>query len=762
MRRVRGSWPLLLILAGFLALATATSLINPLFESTDEIRHYRYIRQLVVEHALPIQGEETVRSQSHHPPLYYLLSAVASGWVPTDHSPQYEHLLNPFWGYRNWAVGVDNKLQYHHGPAERSPFNAQYLAAYISRWVNVVLGGVAVLLTYAIGRRIWPGKIAFAWGAAALVAFNPQFIYLSAAMNNDIIAATAGAAVLLQCVVIVQEGPARGRILGLGLVYGLALLSKFHLAILGGVIALAIALAVLLRDASERVTANDPLLILENASASVRRRVNRVQVQAVLRQGGLYLGGVLGVAALVAGWWFARNWWLYGDPTGLNKVNELWLGRSASGNWWALKQGLPYLWSSLWGRFGYGQIPLPSWIYSGLLIFCVVAMGGYAFGNDRKTGERDGTRRAVLFLAAVTLVGFAAVVMYYILIQPAGPMGRFLFPALPALAVLLMEGLRRWPVLRGAEPWRGQAVTLGMGCLALLALGGYLAPAVRYPPATPLTPGQNASTVQFGDVARMRVAGVQPETAQPGEPVFVTVQWEPLRRTPVPYAVYVHLVDDADVLVAQRDTWPGLGRAPTDGWEPGQAFTDVYRIDLPEAAYAPTRAVVRVGLYETMQGRLPVVDAGGSVVDDGVTAGSIEIAPRPGEWPNPQHANFGDEIMLMGYTLEPRNLAAGETFTLTLYWRALRSPQQPYMVFAQVIDPDWQVWGSLDGAGPGWVAGETAQDVRRITLRPDTPPGSYPVQVGLFHEQTGRLPVLAPQGHYIDERVLLGPIRVHD
>ena len=56
--------------------------------------------------------------------------------------------------------------------------------------------------------------------------------------------------------------------------------------------------------------------------------------------------------------------------------------------------------------------------------------------------------------------------------------------------------------------------------------------------------------------------------------------------------------------------------------------------------------------------------------------------------------------------------------------------------------------------------GEVVQDVRRITTLPETPPGSYPVQVGLFYEGSGRLPVVAPDGRPLDERVLLGPVRV--
>ena len=140
------------------------------------------------------------------------------------------------------------------------------------------------------------------------------------------------------------------------------------------------------------------------------------------------------------------------------------------------------------------------------------------------------------------------------------------------------------------------------------------------------------------------------------------------------------------------------------------------------------------------------------------------MAERSSPWPNPQQANFGDEIKLVGYALEPRALTAGESFTLTLYWqpRADRPLEQDYRVFAQVIDPEWRVWGSRDGVGPGWSPGQVVQDVRRITMLPDTPAGSYPIQVGLFHAATGRLPVLAPEGHYVDERVLLGPLRVRE
>lgn len=744
--------PLILILLLFISLAVVVSVVNPLFESTDEIRHYRYIRHLVVRHSLPVQGDETVRSQSHHPPLYYLLGALASAWVSSSHPPDYEHPANPFWGYRNWAVGVDNKLQYHHGPAERFPFREGYLAALIPRWVNVLLGAVTVLLTYRLGRRVWPERPQLAWGAAALVALNPQFIYLSGAMNNDITAAAMGVAVLLISLEVVQDGPRRGRLTRLGLIFGLALLAKFHLVTMVGIIALAVA-AGLYWARFGRSTLSEP-------PADVFRRDAAREIKQFLLQWLSSMGIVLGVAAVVAGWWFLRNWWLYGDPTALKKVNELWLGRPASGNWWALRQGLPYLWSSLWGRFGYGQIPLPQIIYSGLLIFCLLALAGFIWARK----QFEPRRIATLLLLAGTIFGFLAVVIYYILIQPAGPMGRFLFPALPAFAVLIVGGLNSWPPLSRRANLTAASVSLGMTALALVALGGYLAPAVRYPGRAPSElPGQSLD-VRFGDVARILAVDVQPSTLQPGDPLFVTVVWEPLRQTEKPLVVYVHLVDQVDVLLAQRDTWPGLSRAPTTHWQPGVPFVDTYRVDLPTSSYAPNEAIVRVGLYDRTDGRLPVFGAGETPVGDRVTVGTVNVIPRPGPWPNVQEANFGDEITLVGYTLAPRSLAAGETFTVTLYWlpRHDGQLQRDYMVFAQVIDPNWKVWGSRDGAGPGWSTGRVTQDVRQITLLPDTPPGSYPIQVGLFHSATGRLPVLAPDGHYLDERVLLGPVRVNE
>jgi len=711
----------------FLTLAFSVSLANPLFESTDELRHYRYVRHLVTQRSLPVQGAETVRSQSHHPPLYYALSALVSSSVISPHTQDYEHPINPFWGYRNWDVGVDNKLQYWHTPAENFPFQDGFLAAMLPRWVNVLLGALTVFLTYQLTLRIWSDSY-LAWSAALLVALNPQFIYLSGAMNNDIIAAAAGTGVLLLCVVLLQSAPNFSTLIALGVVYGLALLSKLHLVALG-------------------------LIIAPSVYLSIARNLVEPTFKKLIRFWLLAMAIIASLTLLLAGWWFWRNWQLYGDPTGLNMVNALWSGRPAQGNAWALWQGLPYLWATLWGRFGYGQIPLPSWIYMSLLIICILSLLGYLL-------PRRGPRPMALALLFTAIVIFTVIVAYYILIQPAGPMGRFLFPVLPAFAVILVGGLQR--SVQNSR-WVGGFWTLLMFPLMLISLWGYLWPAVSYPPrVTEPFPGQPVH-LQFGDTARVLAVDIQPATVQPGEPIFVTVVWEPLQWTPIPYTVFIHLVDENGALISQRDTWPGLGRAPTTFWKGNWPFMDVYRVDLPTAAYAPAHITTYLGLYETTAGRLPALSGNGSLLGDSVVVGKVNLTPRSGPWPNNLYANFGNEIALVGYVLEPRQVCAGETFTLTLYWQPQPSLAHDYLVFAQAIGDDVQVWGSHDGSGPGWHTGALVTDVRHITLSPDTPAGSYPVQVGLFHAATGRLPVIAPAGWYhLDERVLLGPIKVQE
>jgi len=717
---------LVVLLVAYLVLAISYGMVTPIYEPTDEIRHFRYVRHLAVYRSLPVQSADGPRAQSHHPPLYYALGALVSWWVPIRQDVYYEPPRNPHWTNRYEEVSVDNKNQYIHGVEEGFPYQGIALAVHIVRWLSALIGAGVVWLTVQLGREVFPDRPALALGGGAIVAFNPQFLHLSGAISNDVPAAFWGAAILLACVRLIRRGPKLRSDLALGVLYGLALLTKFHLLALAVPIALAYAFAA--------------------------RRSGRWQ--SLLRGGAI----VLALALLISGWWFWRNYALYGDPTGMTKVNELWAGRSPAGNWWALRQGLPYLWSSLWGRFGYGQIPLHQGVYTGLLAFSVLALVGYLMPA---ADDRD---HASLLIVAITPLIYFVVVCYYILIQPAGAMGRFLFPALPAFAPLAMFGLSRF-FPRRCTRGVSLGVAAGMVALAVYALVFVLAPAFGRP--RQLTPSETASVpnptdVQFDGVGQLLGYRVAPSRIEPGDTVDVTLYWQALARTDQRYTVFVHLLSDAGTMIAQRDTYPGLGRYPTTVWSPGVAFADTYRVRVPETAYAPDSGYLQVGLYLADGPRLTTADG-----RDAVRLASVEIQERGAEFPNPQDVNFGHRIALVGYSLDRRVVQPGEAIQLTLYWRSLARMERDYRVFAHVLDSEDGIRAQSDslllhGSVPTseWELGQVTKEVRVLSVASDTPGGFHDVEIGLHGADGERLPVMADEGHRKGSRVLLSKISV--
>jgi hypothetical protein len=356
------------------------------------------------------------------------------------------------------------------------------------------------------------------------------------------------------------------------------------------------------------------------------------------------------------------------------------------------------------------------------------------------------------------------VVLYYILIQPAGAMGRFLFPGLPAFALLICLGLNQF--LPHRLTWMvGLVITAGMAMLAFYALVGVLTPAFARPrrlTKAELAAVPNPTNVEFSTVARLLGYQVTPTAVEPGGTVEVTLYWQTLARARQNYAVFVHLLSDVGTMVAQRDTYPGLGRYPTTAWEPGFVFADTYRVYVPETAYAPDVGYIQVGVYLPDGPRLVASDG-----RDALRLATVEIRPQTGEFANPLDANFGGQTALVGYTLDRRVVQPGETIRLTLYWQALAPMETDYSVFAHVLGVRNQVWARSDGwpaewrsPTSGWKPGQVVEDVRDLSVDLTIPPGFYDIEVGLYAPSGERLPVVAEDGHWLDDRVLLSEIRV--
>ena len=754
MERLRRNWDITLILMLFVALGFAYSVVNPLHEATDELRHYRFVRYLATYRTLPVQGEGACRFQSHHPPLFYLLGALATGWIETGRDICHTPPENPFWAYRYAEVGVDNKNMYLHGPGEAFPWTGEALAAHIIRALNVLIGAGTVWLTWAAGRSVWPRRRALAAGSAAFVAFNPMFLYMSGAINNDVIAAFSGAAVLLACLRLLRDPDGLRWQWGLilGAVYGLALMSKFNMA----VVALLIALAV--------------------TSVAWRQR----------QWGRWFVVGFLTmvVAALIAGWWFVRNQLLYGEPTGLRVLAELWGARDPAESLPIALSEFPYAWTTLWGRFGFGQIPLPESFYDALRWIVRFSLLGLLIPLVRD--RRDTPMRLIAFLCVNVLLAFA-VLFNYMLVSPAGAMGRFFFPGLPALSLLIFYGLSRWASLlrpigrrltitiEGVDLSPAGALAIianaGMLLVSAAALFGYLAPAYARPVAYEAgAPIPNEINARFDEFATLRGYRLSARMVQPGEPLDVDLFWEVHGRPPGNFLLFTHLIDEAGTMVTQRDTHPGTGNFPTSQWRPGDRFVDSVRLQVPETAYTPVTATLSIGLYATTY-RLGITAPDGEGLGDSLPLATLELRPRtdlyPGadRYPNPLDQNFDNEIRLIGYRYDQRVLLPGDELEITLHWQALKTDSPDYLTRVRLLDEAGQVMAIDDArlrppAG-AWARGDVVEDSHSVPLDNDLPPATYTVQIALLDTVTHEpLNIVADDGHWIDDRLNLAGIRI--
>ncbi len=128
-----------------------------------------------------------------------------------------------------------------------------------------------------------------------------------------------------------------------------------------------------------------------------------------------------------------------------------------------------------------------------------------------------------------------------------------------------------------------------------------------------------AGAIHAGSVGTFDVFLSEPLPAQVhvGDPLRLKLALQAGEEVLASYTFFVHLLDSADGVVAQVDTWPQGGLWPTENWVHGQVVEDTYTLPLPADA-APGAYRVVVGMYDALDGsRLPVRDDQGRPAPDG-------------------------------------------------------------------------------------------------------------------------------------------------
>jgi len=103
----------------------------------------------------------------------------------------------------------------------------------------------------------------------------------------------------------------------------------------------------------------------------------------------------------------------------------------------------------------------------------------------------------------------------------------------------------------------------------------------------------------------------------------LTFYWQARREMGEDYTVFVHLLDGEEI-VAQADSQPQDGDYPTSIWDEGEVVIDKHRLTTGELPPGEHDLWAGIYLLETME-RLPVIDAQGEKIGEGVNLGTIQI-----------------------------------------------------------------------------------------------------------------------------------------
>jgi mannosyltransferase len=149
---------------------------------------------------------------------------------------------------------------------------------------------------------------------------------------------------------------------------------------------------------------------------------------------------------------------------------------------------------------------------------------------------------------------------------------------------------------------------------------------------------------------------------------------------------------------------------------------------------------------------------------------AIYAVPQAGpatEMAHPLSASLGDKVTLLGYSFLSEEVYAGDTLQVTLFWQALTTLDERYVVFIHVLDDGGYIVGQRDTEPGGgamltttWQPGQTIADNYGILISHGTPPGEYQIEVGMYALDSGaRLPV-SQAGQPPSDNLALEPIRI--
>ncbi|MGE5602541.1 MAG: hypothetical protein ACM30E_05795, partial [Nitrososphaerales archaeon] len=476
-------------------------------------------------------------------------------------------------------------------------------------------------------------------------------------------------------------------------------------------------------------------------------------------------------AVLVAGWWYVRNWRLYGDPTGLNAMVAIAGGRKSPDSIAALLGEIRGFLYSFWGVLGGFNVLLrPNWVYTLLNASIALALAGLIVWAWQTRRQRKPAPWRELFLLAAW-IGIEAVALLRWTSSTLASQGRLMFAAISPICLFYALGLLGWLPPR-LQRYAGWAVA-GL-LLLLVASTPFTAILPAYAAEPILTEADVPASAQrfdvdYGGVMRLLAFDVREGPIEPGNALPVTLYWKVLQPTSEDLSIYLQLFGWHQDL-AQIDSYPGGGTRPTSRLMPDEVLADRYVLQVRPDAKGPAPAWISAGLYRlSTKEKLPATNAEGQpVIFPILTRLRLQTPTQSLVGSHPLDANLGNRVRLTGYDLAQETIRPGQEITTTLYWQPTVPLETDYTVFVHFRNENGQTIAQVDAPplqgfypATAWKPGEILNDTQRIVLPNDLKPGRYRIITGLVDPRSGRrLPILDATSQEAGNEVLVAEVRV--
>ena len=494
-----------------------------------------------------------------------------------------------------------------------------------------------------------------------------------------------------------------------------------------------------------------------------------------LIQGAIWVAGVV---LIVAGWWYIRNLVLYGDPFGTTNLLSVTGQRVEPLTLSGLYGELRGLQMSFWGLFGWFSILLPSWTYtlfemltalaaSGAVIVCVRSLRASLVS----VAPREQIVNAVGISWVWALISLSLLAYWISVAQ--GSQGRLLFPAISALVVIAVLGLRFWAGLLPV----GSLVPLGLWSCSLYALGVLLPDSYGLDGSAnvvnELPPDATPVGKVYGEGVELVAARLPDSDAFAGDAVPVTLYFRASQIQEKDHELFVHLLDADGLQIGNVTTHPGWGTRPLTLWEPGVLYEDSHQIPLLRSS--PTVARMYVGFIDPAstalesEGLVPVAGGGPRIERRVIWTHYRQLEPLA--------VRYDGGISLVGVAVGQGEVQFATTEEIIMprdrsMWVALQwqDPVDSETVYGTslrlyaaesegswVFQEDTDLWKAAGATSAESALQATIDTLIRLDFPPELPAGEYELRLLLYDAVT--LQTVVQDGTWEPE-LILGRLRV--